>query len=241
MDEVLGLVRQPAIAVNPKSIKQKVRFVKYSNSSASNPSRIQKANTTTSGRLDPVIQHASHLAKPQLKFKRKADNSDSAPWRPNLRHKYNAKVPLGYDMRYENEAEDASSSLYVLSVPSTHSVYHVMHVYRHPYRHEIKHIEYPVHMFCYADPIAPKSFEETPFNWVADASAFAAMLEKLRGAQEIAIDLEYHSYRSFYGFVCLMQLSTREEDFVVDTLAVREELEELNEVFTNPAVVKVCF
>lgn len=40
--------------------------------------------------------------------------------------------------------------------------------------------------------------------------------------------------------MCLMQLSTREEDFVVDTLAVREEMEELNEVFTDPKIVKVC-
>ena len=94
-------------------------------------------------------------------------------------------------------------------------------------------------MFRSAEPIPPKSFEETPFTWVADAAAFAAMLEKLRNAREIAIDLEYHSYRSFYGFVCLMQLSTRDEDWVVDTLAVRDELEELNEVFTDPKIVKV--
>ena len=47
------------------------------------------------GRLEPVIQHASTLPKPQLLFKRKHDNSDS-PWRPTLSHKYNAKVPLGY-------------------------------------------------------------------------------------------------------------------------------------------------
>ena len=37
----------------------------------------------------------------------------------------------------------------------------------------------------------------------------------------------------------MMQISTREEDFVVDTLALREEMEELNEVFTNPNIVKV--
>jgi exosome complex exonuclease RRP6 len=95
-------------------------------------------------------------------------------------------------------------------------------------------------MFVSVDPIAPKSFKETPFTWVADSATFAAMLDKLRGAREIAIDLEYHSYRSFYGFVCLMQLSTRDEDWVVDTLVLREELEELNEVFTDPEVVKVC-
>lgn len=65
------------------------------------------------------------------------------------------------------------------------------------------------------------------------------MLDKLRTAQVIAVDLEHHSYRSYSGFLCLMQISTREEDFIVDTLALREELEDLNEVFTDPKIVKV--
>jgi len=30
-----------------------------------------------------------------------------------------------------------------------------------------------------------------------------------------------------------MQISTREEDFIVDTLALRDELEDMNEVFTD--------
>ena len=38
----------------------------------------------------------------------------------------------------------------------------------------------------------------------------------------------------------LMQISSGEGDWVIDTLAVRDLLEELNEVFTNPHVVKVC-
>lgn len=109
----------------------------------------------------------------------------------------------------------------------------------HPYRYEIKHISYPDRMFASAPPMSPRSFAETPFTWVADSTAFAEMLNKLRSAREIAIDLEYHSYRTFGGFVCLMQLSTREEDWVVDTLAVRDEMEALNEVFTDSQIVKV--
>ena len=95
-------------------------------------------------------------------------------------------------------------------------------------------------MFTSTPPISPRSFEETPFSWVSTPEDLAIMLDKLRDAKEIAIDLEYHNYRTFSGFVCLMQISTREEDFVVDTLALRQELEELNEVFTNPNIVKVC-
>lgn len=66
------------------------------------------------------------------------------------------------------------------------------------------------------------------------------MLGKLRQVKEVAVDLEHHRHRSFNGFVCLMQISTRHEDFIVDALVLREELEELNEIFTNPDVLKVA-
>ena len=36
-----------------------------------------------------------------------------------------------------------------------------------------------------------------------------------------------------------MQISTRDKDFVVDTIALREELYILNEVFTDPSILKV--
>lgn len=36
-----------------------------------------------------------------------------------------------------------------------------------------------------------------------------------------------------------MQISTRQKDYIIDTLALREELHVLNEVFTDPKIVKV--
>jgi exosome complex exonuclease RRP6 len=66
------------------------------------------------------------------------------------------------------------------------------------------------------------------------------MLATLRKTTEIAVDLEHHSYRSYGGFLCLMQISTREADWVIDTLALREELTELNEIFADPKIIKVC-
>lgn len=67
------------------------------------------------------------------------------------------------------------------------------------------------------------------------------MVNKLKSTHEIAVDLEYHSTRSFTGFLCLMQISTRDEDFVVDLLTLRNELREdkLGGVLVDPAVVKV--
>jgi exosome complex exonuclease RRP6 len=110
----------------------------------------------------------------------------------------------------------------------------------HPYRYEISNLSYPTHMFHSQTPIPYKSLEETPFTWVSTRAQLSEVIDKLRKAREIALDLEYHSYRTYSGFVCLMQISTREEDWIVDPFELRDELEDLNEVFTNPNIVKAC-
>jgi exosome complex exonuclease RRP6 len=94
-------------------------------------------------------------------------------------------------------------------------------------------------MFQSTIPTQPKAFKDTPFTWVASSQDLHSMLAKLRKVPEIAVDLEHHSYRSFAGFLCLMQISTREEDWIIDTLSLREELTDLNEIFTDPKIVKV--
>ncbi|KAL5524580.1 RRP6 [Sanghuangporus sanghuang] len=185
-----------------------------------------KTSTNRSGRLDPSILHAAHISKPQLCFKRRMDNSNVS-WTPKLKHKYNAQVPLGFTM-YDSADADEGGGLDSLELKRAH-----------PYLYEIKHISYPRHMFEHRESTSPLSFENTPFTWIDTKGGLESLLDKLRRVQEIAIDLEHHSYRSFSGFVCLMQISTRKEDFIVDTLALREELEDLNEIFTDPKVVKV--
>jgi exosome complex exonuclease RRP6 len=66
------------------------------------------------------------------------------------------------------------------------------------------------------------------------------MLEELKGATEIAIDTEHHDFRTYTGLLSLMQISTREKDWIVDTLQPwRRKLEVLNEVFTDPSIIKV--
>lgn len=66
------------------------------------------------------------------------------------------------------------------------------------------------------------------------------MLEELKKAKEIAIDLEHHDFRTYTGLVSLMQVSTREQDWIVDTLQPwRHKLEILNEAFADPSIVKV--
>jgi len=50
---------------------------------------------------------------------------------------------------------------------------------------------------------------------------------------------QHHSYRSFQGFLCLMQVSTRDHDYLVDVLELRHHMNLLQDPFTNPSIVKV--
>ena len=93
LDQFSGRTKAPAIAINPPEPKKKV---------------------APNGRQEPVIQHAPHLPKPQLKFKRKVDNTNGVVWSPTLRHKFNARVPLGYTFDPDSIGEDPDKYLCVL-------------------------------------------------------------------------------------------------------------------------------
>ncbi|KAF5360491.1 hypothetical protein D9756_004521 [Leucocoprinus leucothites] len=209
LDQAMGRSKAPAIAINLPT-----------KDTVPQKRKLMPPN----GAVNPVIHHASHLEKPQLSFKRKPDNTDT-PWYPSLSHKYNAKVPLGHVYTDADEDVDIGSN-------STH-------VANHPYRYEINHVSYPSHLYAPASPMPPLSLSETPFTWISTPDALQSMLEKLRVAKEIAVDLEHHSYRSYAGFLCLMQISTRDEDFIVDVISLRDDMEVLNEVLTDPRIVKV--
>lgn len=165
--------------------------------------------------------NTTNLAKPQLKFNRKPDNSNVSPWRPLLRSKPNAEVPLDDEFLQDN-----------VNLSPTPN-------FPHPYRHEIAHISYPERLFKNSEPIRYGSLEETPVQWVVAQKDMDDLLEDLKHVTEFAVDLEHHDYRTYYGFLCLMQISTRTKDYIIDTLLLREELEVLNEVFTDSSIVKV--
>ncbi|KAL2481805.1 Polynucleotidyl transferase [Abeliophyllum distichum] len=90
------------------------------------------------------------------------------------------------------------------------------------------------------EPIKPPPLECTPFKHVEDVKDLKQLATKLRSVNEFAIDLEHNQYRSFQGLTCLMQISTRTEDFVIDTLKLRIHIGPyLREVFKDPTKRKV--
>lgn len=65
-----------------------------------------------------------------------------------------------------------------------------------------------------------------------------AMVEDLKKQSAVAIDTESNSLHAYQEQVCLIQLSTREHDYLLDPIAVTD-LEELGAVFANPEIQKV--
>ncbi|CAD8085928.1 unnamed protein product [Paramecium primaurelia] len=60
------------------------------------------------------------------------------------------------------------------------------------------------------------------------------------GYSEIAVDLEHNHQISYLGITCLIQLSTRTQDYIIDPFPLWKQLGEmLSVVFTNPRIVKV--
>ncbi|ODQ77937.1 hypothetical protein BABINDRAFT_14926 [Babjeviella inositovora NRRL Y-12698] len=165
---------------------------------------------------------AKRMGKPQLQFRVPVDNSESHAFKPLLTEKPHATV-----------------SLEEVSVMVTPELEEDPCYFPHPYAAEIDAQPYPSSILEVSEPIKSQPWETTSAIWVDTVEARDAMLVELRKALEIAVDLEHHDYRTYYGLVCLMQISTSEQDWIVDTLALRDDLQVLNEVFADPGVVKV--
>ncbi|KAM3617675.1 uncharacterized protein V6R79_009522 [Siganus canaliculatus] len=189
------------------------------------------------------LLHAKNVARPQLKFKEKVDNSNT-PFTPKIFVKPNALKPLpsyftNKQIRKERPEDlDVPAALADL-IHQQRTQEHIEDMFAHPYQYELDHLTIPDSLLSKPEPQMYKPIDETKCSFIDSLEDLAALNEKLCKLSEFAVDLEHHSYRSFLGLTSLMQISTREEDFIIDTLELRGELYILNEAFTDPAIVKV--
>ncbi|XP_029291840.1 exosome complex component 10 [Cottoperca gobio] len=189
------------------------------------------------------LLQARNVARPQLKFKEKVDNSNT-PFIPKIFIKPNAIKPLP---SYFTNKKIRKARPEDLDVPAALADFihqqrtqeHVEDMFAHPYQYELDHFTLPESLLSKPEPQMYKPVDETKCSFIDSLEDLVALNEKLCKLSEFAVDLEHHSYRSFLGLTCLMQISTRDEDFIIDAIELRSELYILNEAFTDPAIVKV--
>ncbi|XP_039698165.1 exosome complex component 10 isoform X1 [Pteropus medius] len=191
------------------------------------------------------LLHAKNIIRPQLKFREKIDNSNT-PFLPKIFIKPNAQKPLPQALSKErrDRPQDRPEDLDV--PPALADFIHQQRtqqveqdMFAHPYQYELDHFTPPDSVLQKPQPQLYRPVGETPCHFVSSLDELVELNEKLLNCQEFAVDLEHHSYRSFLGLTCLMQISTRTEDFIVDTLELRSDMYILNESLTDPAIVKV--
>ncbi|XP_021574143.1 exosome component 10 [Carlito syrichta] len=191
------------------------------------------------------LLHAKNIIRPQLKFREKIDNSNT-PFLPKIFIKPNAQKPLPRALSKERRdcPQDRPEDLDV--PPALADFIHQQRtqqveqdMFAHPYQYELDHFTAPDSVLQKPQPQLYRPVEETPCHFVSFLDELVELNEKLLSCQEFAVDLEHHSYRSFLGLTCLMQISTRTEDFIIDTLELRSDMYILNESLTDPAIVKV--
>ncbi|KFK31126.1 hypothetical protein AALP_AA6G071200 [Arabis alpina] len=77
------------------------------------------------------------------------------------------------------------------------------------------------------------------YVWVETELKLKELAETLSKEKVFGVDTEQHSLRSFLGFTALIQISTQEEDFLVDTIALHDAMSILRPVFSDPLICKV--
>uniref|UniRef100_A0A8C6NG80 Exosome complex component 10 n=1 Tax=Melopsittacus undulatus TaxID=13146 RepID=A0A8C6NG80_MELUD len=199
-----------------------------------------KRNQTETFRL----LHAKNISRPQLKFREKIDNSNT-PFVPKLFVKPNALKPLpealtksGRERKERPEDLDVPPALADF-IHQQRTQQTEQDMFAHPYQYELEQFSPPDGVLQKPEPQMYRPIKETPCHFITTLDELVELNEKLTNCKEFALDLEHHSYRSFLGLTCLMQISTRTEDFIIDVLELRSDMYILNETFTDPAIVKV--
>ncbi|XP_016976066.1 exosome component 10 [Drosophila rhopaloa] len=162
---------------------------------------------------------AKNIVRPQTQFKESVDNSAQNPFTPRLKEKPNSLKPLALLPEYDDDGNVQS--------------------YLHPYEFELLKFQPPPQQLEKQKPVLPALMADTELMVVNTVEKLQEALEELRQATEIAIDVEHHSYRTFMGITCLVQMSTRSKDYIFDTLTLRDDMHVLNLVLTDPKKLKI--
>uniref|UniRef100_A0A8C4TDH1 Exosome complex component 10 n=1 Tax=Erpetoichthys calabaricus TaxID=27687 RepID=A0A8C4TDH1_ERPCA len=189
------------------------------------------------------LLHAKNIQRPQIRFREKVDNSNT-PFAPKIFVKPNALKPLPSVLVNRRIREERPEDLDVPAALADfiHQQRHQndeQELTAHPYQYELDHFTPHQKLFCKPDIQMYIPLLETSCHLINTLDDLVELNEKLAKSSEFAVDLEHHSYRTFLGLTCLMQISTREEDFIIDTLELRSNMYILNESFTDPDIVKV--
>mmetsp|Transcript_3835 Transcript_3835/g.7345 ORF Transcript_3835/g.7345 Transcript_3835/m.7345 type:complete len:1001 (-) Transcript_3835:217-3219(-) len=239
------------------------------------------ARNKVKGGLQQILSGLVEMEKPQVKynFYGTVQNSRTEPFVPQLHPDKPFSLNSSFILEpipghgLETRQFGGSSGDYLQSVPN--DIIAPFEHYPHPYREEIERLKYRPWQLTVdvgdngthgtSGTLNNPSLSQSNGVWIDTVADLMKLANRIAqggdNMREIAIDLEAHSFRSFSGFTCLMQVSLRRPtvnggemaqpsekdnkidtayDFVIDTLALRHAMNEtFAPIMANPDIVKV--
>lgn len=171
-------------------------------------------------------------------------NDRLEPFVPPIFEKYHAtEQPLnlslqpghGLEMRFGTLRKNIALASNIVAPDS-----HVPHVYQA----ELEALEFTDWQLEASDTRPPKisAAKELTATWIDTPEALEDLGQAIENSnvQEIALDLEAHSYRSFSGITCLIQLTFDHKNYLIDPFPLWNNLQSvLGPILANPNIVKV--
>lgn len=111
----------------------------------------------------------------------------------------------------------------------------------HPYQDVLNKFVYPIKQQIQVHETIFKPQDTTPCYYINTTYGQKLQKDIQDTKDEIAIDVEYSNLYSYYGITCLLQISTRTDDYIIDVQILRNYLYIQNNIFMNPKIVKVQF
>ncbi|XP_054794895.1 protein RRP6-like 3 isoform X1 [Prosopis cineraria] len=109
----------------------------------------------------------------------------------------------------------------------------------HPFEAEITALlKNPQPQFEFSTEIEELKKKDT-YVWIDTELQLKELVNVLNKERFFAVDTEQHTLRSFLGFTALIQISTPQEDYLIDTIALHDLMGILRPVFANPLICKV--
>lgn len=239
------------------------------------------ARNKAKGGLQQILSSLIEMEKPQIKynFYGTVQNSRTEPFVPQLHQDKPFSLNSSFRLEpipghgLESRQYGGSSGEYLQSISD--DIVAPFEHYPHPYREEIEKLQYRSWQLNVevgengahgtSGTLNNPSFSQANGVWIDTDADLMKLVQRIteggENMREIAIDLEAHSFRSFSGFTCLMQISLRRPtvskgelaqlsdqdnnietayDFVIDTLALRHAMNEnFASIMANPDIVKV--
>ncbi|KAG9150036.1 hypothetical protein Leryth_010093 [Lithospermum erythrorhizon] len=142
----------------------------------------------------------------------------------------------------ERESSKPQEKFKVVLADNSYSQFKHLNVNEHPFKEQIEQIlatepQLLASGFSFFDGTLQEDSIE--FLWVDTQPQLELLADVLSKQIVFAVDTEQHSLRSFLGFTALIQISTKQQDYLLDSIALHDHIGILTPIFANPAITKV--